>query len=91
MKITKTEKMALNIKNIKTNQQNHKINTIKIIYMILKIGCSKYIYFLFALKHPIIAKKNNNNLSALLSFICHEKNPLYDIDLFFGPLTRNRP
>ena len=39
MKITKTVKMAWNIANNKTNNQNHKIHTIRIAYMIFEISC----------------------------------------------------
>ena len=52
-------------------------------------------FFIFGLKHPKITKVDQKtskiiNLPYDLSHFIH-KNPLFDIDLFFGPLTWNCP
>ena len=67
-KSLKRKKMALNIENNKTTLQNHKIHTIRMINIILKIGCSKYIFFYIFVgpKTPHNCKKNH--LSACIIF-----------------------
>ena len=39
----------------------------------------------------VVKKKGQNHQFALLYFTFHQKNPLFDVDPFFGPLTWNRP